>query len=75
MAITHDVQYSYSRLERDEMLLVFVVHFASDDIGDIHYCEKKKEKVTAGQDVQLRWLFATSVKWPPSVKVGSSWPQ
>lgn len=33
---------SHLRLERDKVLLVLVVHFARDDVGDIHYCGKTK---------------------------------
>lgn len=32
---------SYSRLKGNEVLLVFVIHFASDDIRDIHHCWKR----------------------------------
>lgn len=35
---------SYSRLKRNEVLLVFVIHFASDDIGNIHYCRNRGGK-------------------------------
>lgn len=30
------------RLKRDKVLLVLIIHFASYDVGDIHYYKKKK---------------------------------
>lgn len=49
---------SYSRLKGDEVLLVFIIHFASDYIGYIHHCgirRKKKGKV--------RFLLQDGMYW------------